>query len=341
MKNDRIKQFFLEHPKSDVNIINFCIEEYEARARKKGSLLNSNYLEKLVRQTCKELGISKTSRDSILKSLFHTALSYRVRAGMQSNKAPIFHPSKHLALIKHLWTARPPSIYKTFVCRMVAVQAILCLYSFRRWVDVSRLRWEHCDKVVTMNRTFYKFNLGASKTNTKGQRNEYITVQQQMESDICPVEMLKLFWKISGCPKTGWLFPCIHKKRSFTTNSLYQHWDAYTCTGHKSNKLGKVPCMGEVNGNTSFGYYERAAKRLKWKTLPHKHSFRRAGIVIANKLNVPRERITEFFGWKHDSSMISLYLQEELATTSQGLAWKFTDALKSNLDCLQDISFAE
>ena len=334
-----IKLHFSTVPKTQENIVNFCKDEYEHLARIRGDLFVSNYLDKLVRQVCSALKLSNSFTGKILRGLYHVTLAYRVRAGMEPNKAPIFHPKKHLNLIEFLWTKKSKSVQHTFAFKTTAIQAIICFYSFRRWVDATRIRWEHCKFTVINNRKFFKFTLAASKTNVKGKRFEYITLQQN-DLKLCPVKMLTQYWKISGCPKTGFVLPCIHKKRKFFPNSLFMEWDAYVCAGHKGGK-GKVPCLGEVNGNTTFGYYERAAKTLKWQTLPHKHSFRRAGIVIANKLNVPRERITEFFGWKHDSAMVSLYGSGELATTSQGLAWKFTDALNDDLRCLKDISFTE
>ena len=159
---------------------------------------------------------------------------------------------------------------------------------------------------------------------------------------MCPIKILCQYWQIRGCPKTGFVLPCIHKHRKFVYNDLFTVWDAYVCAGHTHTKSKKkIPCLGEVFGITSFGYYSRAAEAQNWSTLPHRHSFRRAGIIIANKLKMPRERITEYFGWKHDSEMISLYTNNELATTNQSLAWKFSDAIKNNLICLNDISFTE
>ena len=335
-----IKKHFQLVPRTKSNIISFCQAEYENLARIRGDLYVTNYLTKLVEQVCSTLGLSNNFRNQILRGLYHVALSYRVRSGMESNKAPIFHPSKHLELIKYLWYKRSASVELAFANRTTAVHAILCFYSFRRWIDPTRIRWEHCRKTITQNRTFLKFNLSASKTNTKGQRNEYITLQQN-DSEFCPIKILHQFWRIQGCPKTGFVLPCLHRHSKYLKNSLFQEWDAYVCSGHSKKGSDKIPCLGEVDGRTTFGYYKRAAKKLKWKTLPHRHSFRRAGIVIANKLSVPRERITEFFGWKNTSEMPSHYVQEELATTSQGLAWKFADALGNNLKCLEDVSFAD
>ena len=335
-----IRLHFKNLPKSQSNIISFCKNEYERIARLRGDLFVPNYIENLVRQVCQTLHMSNSARDKILRGLFHVTLSYRVLGGVQSNKAPIFHPYKHLKLISYLWSKQTPSVDFTFASQTTAVHALLCLHSFRRWVDVTRIRWEHCSRIVNNGRIFLKFTLAASKTNCKGKRDEFVTLQQN-DSDLCPVKILNQYWQIRGCPRTGFVLPCIHRRRTFVRNNLYSEWDAYACDGHITTKLGKVPCLGEINGRTSFGFYQRAAKKLKWQVLPHKHSFRRAGIIIANKLNLPRERITEFFGWKHDSEMISLYTNNELTTTSQGMAWKFADALKNDLKCLNDISFTE
>ena len=337
---DQIRQFFNSKPTTVKNILDYCQEEYEHLSRLRGDLYVTTYLDTLVRQVCKALSKSNPFRDKVLRALHPIALSYRVRSGMSCNKAPIFHPKQHFKLIKHLWFKVQPSLEITFACKTAAVQAILCLHSFRRWVDVSRIRREHCQRIEKQGRLFLKFNLSASKTNTRGQRNEYITIQSN-NSDLCPVAILQSYWRIRGCPKSGFILPCLHKRKKFSHNNLFREWDTYVCAGHTKNKTtGKIPCLGEVNGITSFGYYERAAESLKWEVLPHKHSFRRLGIVIANKMKIPRERITEFFGWKNTSEMPSHYLQEELASTNQGLAWRFSDALEDDFQCLNDVSFA-
>ena len=335
-----IRKHFQTIPKTSANILEFCKNTYEDLARLRGDLFVPNYLEQLVRQVCHALGMSNSVRNKIVRELFHITLSYRVRSGIQTNQAPIFHPSKHLTLIKFLWHRKIPSVQGTFAHRTAAVHALICFYSFRRWVDATRIRWEHCSRTVVQNRVFLKFTLAASKTNTKGKRNEFITLQQN-DCEFCPIKILRQYWHMQGCPRTGFVLPCINRNRTYVSNSLYREWDAYACKGHSKSAAGKVPCLGEIDGRQSFGIYQRGAKFLKWETSPHKHSFRRAGIVISNKLNIPRERVTEFFGWRHDSTMPSLYVGSELATTSQGIAWKFSDAIADNFKCLNDISFTD
>ena len=336
-----IREHFQLTPKTTANILAFCQNEYEDLARRRGDLFVPNYLEQLVRQVCQALGLSNSVRNKLTRDLFHLVLSYRVLSGIQTNQAPIFHPTKHLSLISYLWYKKLPSSRGTFAHKTTAVQALICFYSFRRWIDATRIRWEHCNRTLVGDRVFLKFTLAASKTNTKGKRNEFITLQQN-NTEFCPVKILRQYWHLQGCPRTGFVLPCISRNRTYLRNPLFQEWDAYCCkNGHSTKNGKKIPCLGEINGSQSFGIYKRSAKSLKWDTSPHKHSFRRAGIVISNKLNIPRERITEFFGWRHDSTMPSHYIGSELATTSQGLAWKFSDALADNFKCLNDISFTE
>ena len=339
VSKDQIREHFKHIPKSAANVLEYCHQVYIDLARVRGDLFVPNYLETLAKQVCQALGLSNAFRNQIIRELFHITLSYRVRLGIQTNQAPIFHPSKHLKLIKFLWERKAPAVETMFAHKSTAVHALICFYSFRRWVDATRIRWEHCSRTTVDGRIFYKFTLAASKTNTKGKRNEFITLQQN-NTDLCPIKILRQYWHIRGCPRTGFVLPCINKKRVFVRDPLFHEWDTYACKGHVRKKRKLIPCLGEIDGKQSFGIYKRTARYLKWETLPHSHSFRRAGIVISNKLNVPRERITEFFGWKHDSNMPSLYIASELATTSQGLAWKISDAIQNDFDCLKDISFA-
>ena len=176
----------------------------------------------------------------------------------------------------------------------------------------------------------------------KGTRNEYMTIQEN-NTVTCPVRLLESFWHIQGCPSTGFIFPCQAKNRTVTMG-LFAHWDAKVCNGHGlTSRRDKLYCLGQVNGQTSFGYYQRAAKASGWVTLPHKHSFRRSGVVIAHTLGLSRDRITEIFGWKHDSNMPSHYLAHELATTNQSLAWHMADQAIANqpFHCLDQIRFAQ
>ena len=63
---------------------------------------------------------------------------------------------------------------------------------------------------------------------------------------------------------------------------------------------------------------------------------------MAHAIGLSRDRITEIFGWTHNSNMPSHYLANELATTNQSLAWNMADQilLKTPFTSLAGIQFA-
>ena len=59
---------------------------------------------------------------------------------------------------------------------------------------------------------------------------------------------------------------------------------------------------------------------------------------MAHKLNLSRDQITQTFGWKHDSDMPWHYLQDELSTSKEGLAFKLSEKIRDNqFDFLNDV----
>ena len=341
MSSDLIKNHFKNLPASRHNIIQFCTAQYELGSRQKGSLLSPKRLDTLVKTVCSTLKISRAKQTSILNTLYHAKLNFRIRSLDQVNIAPIFHPLQHLKLIHKMWSRPQPSIMKQFNAQASALQALICLHTGRRWVDSCRLRWELIKMVRIKDRVFIKIPVPMSKGNA-GLRNEYVTFQNN-DSSLCPVKLLNQFWHIQGAPTFGFIFPCTRKNRTIKPG-LYRHWTAKVCKGHgKSSNRDTITCLGQTDSTRSFGYYSRAAKAAGWNTLPHKHSFRRGAVVIAHTLKLSRDRITEIFGWKHDSNMPSHYLANELATTKQGLAWNMADQIqaKKTFSCIRNIHFAK
>ena len=340
LKDEDIKHHFENMATSRQNIVKFCESLYTRQSSKKGSLISPNRLDTLVKRVGRVLKLSKSVINSALNSLYHVKMGFRIRDGTRVNVAPIFHPNQHLRLIWKMWSRPQSSIPKLFAMQSAAIQALICLHTGRRWVDATRLRWELVRFQKVRQRTFCKIPVAMSKGN-KGVRNEIIAFQQN-NTKTCPVRLLKEFWHIQGCPSSGFIFPCIAKRRKFT-KGLFQHWDAYTCKGHgKSSKADLIDCLGQVNGITSFGYYQRSAKAEKWKVLPHKHSFRRGAVVMAHAVGLSRDRITEIFGWTHNSNMPSHYLSNELVTTKQSLAWNIADQMHPDqkFQCLKGVNFA-
>ena len=340
MNSELIRDYFHNTSASRRNIIAFCNQQYRLQSKKKGHLLSPLRLDKLVRMVCSVLRKPKSEQNAILNSLYHVKLKYRIRSLEQVNIAPIFHPQQHLQLIKTMWSRPQKSALKQFNMQSAALQALICLHTGRRWVDSCRLRWELVKKVRIRNRIFIKIPLPMSKGN-KGVRNEYVTFQNN-DTSLCPVKLLHKFWYIQGTPSFGFIFPCT-KSNLKVKKGLFEYWNARTCSGHGRNaNKDIIECLGQTDSGKSFGFYQRAARAAKWSTLPHKHSFRRGAVVVAHALKLSRDRITEIFGWKHDSNMPSHYLANELATTKQSLAWNMADQLqsKTNFKCLKHVHFA-
>ena len=340
VSNQQITEHFQKVPASRQNILDFCQLQFKRESSKRGKLLSPLRLDKLVRQVGKVLKLTKNLQQTIMNSLYYIKLGFSIQNGSRVNIAPVFHPQKHLELIWYMWSRPHKSIHKQFAWQTASIQALLCLHTGRRWIDSCRVRWEHVQTVHTGNRKFIKIPLAMSKGN-KGTRNEYLTFQEN-DTKTCPVALLHQYWKIQGCPSFGFIFPCLAKNKK-PTKGLFEHWDAYTCNGHGKNSRDDLfQCLGQVNGITSFGFYQRAAKKVGWKTLPHKHSFRRGAVVLAHAFKLSRDRITEIFGWKHDSNMPSHYLANELATTDQGLAWNIADQIQqpAKFNCIEGIDFA-
>ena len=51
---------------------------------------------------------------------------------------------------------------------------------------------------------------------------------------------------------------------------------------------------------------------------------------MAHKLDLSHDQITSTLGWKHDSEMPWHYLQGELSTAKNGLAYKLSDKISAN-----------
>ena len=57
---------------------------------------------------------------------------------------------------------------------------------------------------------------------------------------------------------------------------------------------------------------------------------------MSHKLNMTRDQITTTLGWKYDSVMPNHYLQDQMSTSTQGLAYKLSRKIKDN-----DFSFVD
>ena len=323
---EMFQKYFKKFPASVDRIIAFSKHMYEKASFKKGNLLSTDYFIKIVKTVSGKLGLTTHQIQSIQFKLYDTIKGYRTRGGQKVRVAEIKTPLMIRKLIRELWfrthtrAKRPTPISREKMVRrrMTAIMTLIVSVTGRRWIDIARLRWEFAKIHHLKHATLIKIGIFISKPNKKGRRNESITLIKD-ETDLCPITLLLKYWVISGKPKTGWIFPCVHKSRIYKTNSLYDEWNAYCCVpGHKQGSK-RLECLGEIDGDTSETLMKRTAIKVGFLSPPTKHTFRRTLVVMALKLGIPRDRINEHFGWNFDSKMIAHYVQDHLGTEQNGL----------------------
>ena len=323
-----MEEFFHKNSPTVENIVRLAKFIYERHCASHKRLLATNYFLKIVKAVANFLNMSIEQVQSLQFQLYDVIKSYRIRGGQRVKVADLKDPIKIRMIIKNLWftttsTAIRPkrlSHQKMLMRRITAIQTLIVSVTGRRWIDITRLRWEYA-KIIHLNHaTVIKIGIFISKPNKKGRRNESITLVKD-NTELCPVKLLIKYWYLMGKPKFGWIFPCIHKKKMFKNNDFCPQWSDWCCAGHRRGGK-KIECLGHINGDTSEGMMKRTAKIVGFLEPPTKHTFRRILVVMATKLGMNRERICEHFGWNYDSHMISHYLQDALGTDKDGLPCK-------------------
>ena len=338
------ESFFTDKPITVVNVINLSKYFFESESVRAKKLLSTKRFKAIVNIVIKILNILDPLKSKIKHSLYDTVQSYRTKNGSRVNHAPLKRPEPLRQAMFNLYynTIDSSKRYaKKFTPRrllrnkIAALQALATFWSARRWIDCTRLRWDNMAVLKIAGKVSLKFFIACSKAN-QGNRNEGITLMQD-GSRLCPVRLFVEFWILCGRPKYGFVFPCLHKKAKFPKSELCDQWLSRRCSGHKLGKK-KYTCNGEINGESSFGVYAREANRLGFKQLPTRNTFRRVGCIMAHKLNLTRQQITTTLGWKHDSDMPNHYLQDEMATSKEGLAFKLSEQIRnSDFSFLDDI----
>ena len=338
----KIRHFFADNPITVDNVIRLAKYFFESESVKAKKLLATKRFKAIVNIVIKFLKIRDPLKSKIKNSLYDTIQSYRTKNGSRVNHAPIKRPEPLRQAMLNLYYntkneskryAKKFSPGRILRNKIAALQALATFCSSRRWIDCTRLRWDNMAVIKIAGKISLKFFIACSKAN-QGNRNEGITLMQD-GSKLCPVKLFGEFWILSGRPKYGFAFPCLHKKAVFPQHELCDQWLSRRCSGHKlGNK--KYTCNGEINGDVSFGVFARETHRLGFKKLPTKNTFRRLGCIMAHNLNLTRQQITTTLGWKHDSDMPNHYLQDEMATARNGLAFKLSEQIRKN-----DFSFLD
>ena len=282
----------------------------------------------IVRKTCVILDVPLKLRARIPFKLYDVIAQYRILGGQRTKAAEIKSPTKIRKLISSLWfntnsPAKKPtpfSLEKLIRRKMVALITLFCFVSGRRWIDITRLRWDFMKFYKLPQGNFIRFPINISKGNAIGKRNESLTLAQD-DSSICPVKLLIKFWILSGRPKVGFVFTCRHKKKRLVKR-FFTSGRAYCCKGHKQgSKI--TECLGSIDPIMSQNLMSTAAKNFGFKKPPTRHTFRRLLCVMAAKLGIPKERLCEQFGWTTTSEMPSHYLMDNFSTSTNSIAYKF------------------
>ena len=344
----KTRKFFAVNSVNLPNVIKLAKYLFELESYKAGRLLVTKRLKIIVSIIIKVMNISDPLRSKLKRSLYDTIQSYRTKNGSRVNCAPIKRPEPLRQAIYNLYYnvinsrkkyAKPFSVARILRNKIAALHALGCFCAARRWIDLTRIRWDNMEITNVSGVTSLKFFIACSKSN-QGTRNEGITLMED-GSKICPVRLFTEFWIHCGRPKFGFVFPCLHAKAKYPDHELCDQWMSRRCSGHKLGSK-KFTCNGEVNGDVTYRVYLGETRNLGFTKLPSKNTFRRLGCIMSHKLELTRDQITTTLGWKYDSVMPNHYLQDQLSTSKEGLAFKLAEKIRNNdFSFLDDISFSK
>ena len=333
-KNEKcIKRYFSKRRITQENIFNCTKLLYEYHNFKAQAILSTSFLQKLLNEVLKVTKASMTLKTSVKNNSFDIFMSYRLKSNALVEHAPAVDPVKLRQTIRNLFyqtrsrKGRPLNNAQIFKNKISAIHALLCSVTGRRWIDISRIRWESLIIRRAKDRIKFKFALPGSKANAKGKRNEGVSLVQDF-SDLCPIRLIIIFWIITGRQKFGFVFPCIHKKVKFTTD-IVDTWESFRCKGHKAGSKVR-PCLGQVNGDTTWNNFRSAAIDEGCEIIPKRNTFRRLGCLIAHKFGLNRDQITTTFGWRFDSVMPNHYLQDELSLDQNAFATRLAESIQKD-----------
>ena len=310
-------------------VISFIIEQYRNAVDKSQRPLHTDFMIRLFNKVCSWAKISQTLRKNLKSELDRKILNIRIQANLRTKPARTYPPEQILDLIQKQWK-RPihGSGYMGLPRKYASAMAFICLLSGRRWVDITRLKWESLKIFSTKLGLFYKFYIPASKTNIRGQRIECVTIRKiESKKLIGPIKMLKQIRHWQGNPSQGFVFPCVHKNAIFTKDSIWEAWSSYRCKGHWVNKT-KTECLGQIDGDVTLEILQRFATKLGWETVPTKHTFRRLVTLLHKRNGLSREQINELMGWVPHSNMPTHYAAEQDSMLESAPAYVFAKELE-------------
>ena len=256
----QILDFFQENSVDFFNVMLLIKFLFETDCYKAQRVLSTRRIKILANVIIETINILDPLRSQIKNSLYDIIQSYRTKNGSRVHHAPLKCPLKLREAMHNLYYDRKSSYkyarrfsHKRLVRNQIsALHALFSFLTGRRWIDISRIRWDNMDILRTEGKLSIKFYIACSKAN-QGKRNEGITLMAD-DSNLCPVKLVTEYWINSGRPKVGFVFNCLHKKAKFPPFEFCDQWLSRRCPGHKMGK--KIfTCNGEINGDTTYGVF--------------------------------------------------------------------------------------
>ena len=323
-------------------IVNFILDQYQEQTKISNKPKHTDFLFHVFQKICKWSKLSEVLKRKTKTLLDRKVLTIRILSNQRTRPARTYNPYTLLKLIQDQWS-RPifGNGSKAIIRKYSSAMAMICMVTGRRWVDVTRIRWDNWESYTTELGTFYKFYLPASKTNIRGQRIECITLRNVKSDTILgPIYMLDRirFWQ--GNPSKGFVFPCVHKSIRFTRDPIWEPWSSYRCNGHWMNKE-KAECVGQIDGNVTIGVLQRFAKSRGWKTVPTKHTFRRLVTLLHRRQGLTSEQINEQMGWIPTSNMSVHYAAAQDSLMKSAPANVYANELEKSIpfESFNDLQF--
>ena len=312
-------------------LLSFILDQYKKAAKKSKAPLHTDFLIKLFQKICKWSKIKDSKRKTLKSAVDRKVMSIRIQANQRTKPARTYKPNVLLKLIQDQWNRPVHGAGKKAILRKYAsAMALICFLTGRRWVDITRIKWDNLVSFTTPLGLFYKFYLPTSKTNIRGQRIECITLRNvNSNSLIGPIKMLESirFWQ--GNPTHGFVFPCV-AKTEFVIDPIWESWSSYRCQGHWVNKV-RTECLGQIDGKSTIGVIQRFATKKGWKTVPTMHTFRRLVTLLHKRKGLSREQINELMGWVPTSNMPVHYAAEQDSLLESAPANIFASELEQKI----------
>lgn len=323
-------------------ITDFIILQYQTACIRNKKPRHTKFLSDLMQKIFKWSKCNESLKKKVKTQIDRKIMNIRLLSNQRTKPARTYPPQKLLDLIQRQWD-RPVrgDGEKAIKRKYSAAIAMICFLTGRRWIDVTRIRWDNLESLTTHLGLFYKFYIPASKTNIRGARIECITLKAiNSKHRVGPIQMLQhiRFWQ--GNPTKGFVFKCWHKDAKFVIDKIWEPWSSYRCKGHWVNRQ-KYECLGQVDGKKAIEALQRFAIKIGWKSVPTRHTFRRLVTLLHKRQGYSREQINEMMGWVPSSNMPTHYAacQDSLLESAPANLYALELSADKPFEKFKDIQF--